>query len=72
MLSKLFKRAGIAFVGGAAALVGTAQAAIDYTALTSAITAADVTVAVLAVAGIMAVIEGTTMGAKKAIRMLKG
>lgn len=49
-----------------------AHAVIDLTPVTGAVTAAEVTVGVLAIAAILAVIYATIMAAKTALRMLRG
>lgn len=71
MLQK-FKRA-LVFSPLAAVLgfAGSAHASIDLTAITGAITAADVTVGVLAIAGILATIYATILAAKTALNLLR-
>jgi len=55
-----------------AAVVVPAQAAIDLTSITGAITATDVTVGVLAIGAVLATIHATIKGAKIALAMLRG
>ena len=50
---------------------GSAHAAIDLSAITGAFTAEDVTVAVLAVAGVLATIYATMTAAKMALRWIR-
>ena len=55
-----------------AAVVIPAQAAIDLTSITGAISAADVTVGVLAIGAVLATIHATIKAAKIALAMLRG
>lgn len=57
-------------VAGAAII--PAHAAIDLTSITGAVTAADVTVGVLAIGAVLATIYATIKAAKIAIGMLRG
>jgi hypothetical protein len=56
----------------AAAAVIPAQAAIDLTSITGAVSAADVTVGVLAIGAVLATIYATIKAAKIALGMLRG
>lgn len=61
-------------IPAAAALVAVsapAHAAIDLSAITGAITATEIVVGVLAIAGILATVYGTIKAAKIALSMLK-
>jgi len=59
-------------VSSAAAVPMLSHAAIDLTSVTGAVTAADVTVGVLAIAAVMATIYATIKAAKIALAMLRG
>ncbi|OGQ51503.1 MAG: hypothetical protein A3J24_04910 [Deltaproteobacteria bacterium RIFCSPLOWO2_02_FULL_53_8] len=54
------------------ALVSSAHAAIDLTAITGAFTATDVITAVMAVAGVLATIYATMTAARMALRWIRG
>jgi hypothetical protein len=53
-------------------VAGSAHAAIDLTAITSKFVASDITTAVLAVAGTLALIYATMTAAKMALRWIRG
>jgi hypothetical protein len=69
---KLFKQAVKYGVAMATAVAGSAYAAIDLTQITGQFVAADITTAVLAVAGSLALIYATMTAAKMALRWIRG
>lgn len=71
MLKNLFVRAGIATVFGSAS-VSAMAAPVDYTALLSAADFSTTTTAIVAIAGIMAVVYVAWKGAKLVLAALKG
>lgn len=69
----MLKRVGKFVVGVAAvAAIVPAHAAIDLTAITGAVTAADVTAGVLAIAAVLATIYATKKAAMMVLGMLRG
>jgi hypothetical protein len=72
-MKQIMKRV-VGAAGGAVAFAAIlpAQAAIDLTSITGAVTAADVTVGVLAIGAVLATIYATIKAAKIALGMLRG
>jgi hypothetical protein len=70
---KALKKVALLGAGSvAAAAMGSANAAIDLTSITGAVTASDITVGVLAIAATLATVYATIKAAKIAISMLRG
>lgn len=74
-MKNLYKR-GLALVGSAAVALPSFAAetgtGVDYAPLTNSFSAANITVAIMAVAGTLAVIYAATKGAKIVLGMLRG
>lgn len=69
MMKRVFAGVGVL---ASAAVVVPAQAAIDLTSITGAVSAGDVTVGVLAIGAVLATIYATIKAAKIALGMLRG